>query len=100
MLVALLGPLPPAAVADELRPPPLIEDFLAEWYQPHDRAADGEWEIEVKPFWQGASATIERADAAPVDSCWALEVPTSEPALVRIREAGSQAEWSGYAAVP
>ena len=100
MLVALLGLLPPAAAADELHPPPFIEDFRVEWYQPHDRAADGEWEIEVKPFWKAAPTTIERADAAPVDSCWALEVPTSEPALVRIREAGSQAEWSGYTAVP
>lgn len=100
MLTALLGLLSTVAVADELRPPPFVEDYLVEWYQPHDLAADGEWEIEVKSFRKEIPTTIERADAAPVDSCWALEVPTSEAALVRIREADSQTEWSRYTAVP
>lgn len=100
MVIALLWLLPTAAVADGLHPPPTTEDFLVEWYQPFDIAADGEWEIEVRPFREGAPITIERADAASIDSCWALEVPTSSAALVRIRKAGSAAEWSGYTTVP
>jgi len=100
MLAPLFWSSPALAEQQSLHPPTIKQDFVVEWYQPHGLAADGDWEVEVTPFWSGVTPTVERAEAVATDSCWALEVPTSGAALVRIRQAGSQAEWSGYSAVP
>ncbi|MEZ4331239.1 MAG: hypothetical protein R3F35_05780 [Myxococcota bacterium] len=91
-----------AQAHDEAVPLPPRGDYAIRWYQPHNAVPIADWEIEVTPqrYPRGVYVTTARAFADP--SCWALDVPTSEPASVRIRAVvGNQVSaWSRHTAVP
>jgi hypothetical protein len=84
------------------RPGPDRSDFRVEWYRPDGAPAGQGWEIEVTPFRSGSGRYRIDGQADPDDACWALEVPTRDPALVRVREriGAYVSPWSSYSAVP
>ena len=83
-------------------PIPPESNYLIRWYQPHSVQPVRDWEIEIAPQRSPGQRTIASAQVAPDDSCWALTVPVSEPANVRMRSVyGSQrSEWSRWTTVP
>ena len=76
--------------------------FLVRWYQPHGARPVADWEIEIATQRNPRSPYIASAQVMPDASCWALNVPVSEPATVRIRSvSGSQVSaWSRATSVP
>ena len=76
--------------------------FLVRWYQPHGARPVANWEIEITTQRNSLSPYIASAQVIPDASCWALNVPVSEPANVRIRSvSGSQVSaWSRATSVP
>ena len=83
-------------------PIPPDSGYLIRWYQPHSARPVTDWEIEVATQRNPRSPYIVSAQVMPDASCWALNVPVTEPANVRIRSvAGSQVSlWSRATSVP
>lgn len=75
---------------------------LLKWYQPHGATIPSSWQLEITPTSNVASAFIVGAQVSPVLACWALPVPITQAAWVRIRPiSGTQvAPWSAYTTVP
>ncbi|MBK7952153.1 MAG: hypothetical protein IPK00_26220 [Deltaproteobacteria bacterium] len=75
---------------------------LVKWYQPSGATTTSSWELEIRPTANPASTFVVGAQISPVLACWALPVPITQPAWVRIRPiSGTQvAPWSVYTTVP
>ena len=76
--------------------------FLVRWYQPHGARPVANWEIEITTQRYPQSPYIASAQVIPDASCWALNVPVTEPATIRIRSvSGSQVSaWTRATSVP
>lgn len=75
---------------------------LVKWYQPSGATTTSSWELEIRPTANPASTFVVGAQVSPVLACWALPVPITQAAWVRIRPiSGTQvAPWSAYTTVP
>jgi hypothetical protein len=101
LLCVCIGGGPALGHSDPRLLPP--EDaYLVKWYQPHGTLPVEDWEIEVIPVDHQGARFIAPAQVMPEDSCWALNVPIDEPAIVRIRSVyGNQrSAWSQSTSVP
>ena len=102
VVVGLVGSASSASAHTAGVPIPPESDYMIRWHQPHSVRPVDDWEIEVTPTRNPAGRFIATAQVIPEASCWALNVPVTEPATVRIRSVvGTQvSSWTRPTAVP
>lgn len=103
-LAALVGAFAasPASAHTAGVPIPPQGDFMIRWHQPHGARPVANWDVEVTPVQNPSRRFIASAQAVPEFSCWALNVPVAEPAVVRVRSViGTQfSAWTRPTVVP
>lgn len=81
---------------------PAESNYRVKWSQPDTTPPVTNWDIEVTPVRNANLRFVARAQAIPELSCWKVNVPVGEPAVVRIRSATGTAvsSWSLNTTVP
>lgn len=76
--------------------------YLVKWFQPTSTPSVVNWDLEITPIRDANARFVVGAQVSPQLSCWALNVPVSEPSAVRIRPVSGTtvAAWSSSTTVP
>ncbi len=77
-------------------------NYLVKWFQPTSTPTVVNWDLEITPTRDANARFVVGAQVSPQLSCWALNVPVSEPSAVRIRPVSGTtvAAWSASTTVP